>query len=96
MCVLCNIYKLGMRCWKITKKKAKSNQPLSERDILKMEIAKEMGIWEKVEEDGWQSLSNADCGRVGGIMKKRLQAQKLGNPVFPSTSEKPLIENNPV
>jgi len=65
-----------MRCLAITRKKARPNQPLSERDILKMEIAKEMGIWEQVQKDGWQSLSNADCGRVGGIMKKTLQARK--------------------
>lgn len=38
-----------------------------------MEIAKELGIWEQVEREGWQSLSNATCGRVGGIMRKRLQ-----------------------
>jgi len=37
-----------------------------------MEIAKELGILDKVESGGWGSLSNADCGRVGGIMRKRL------------------------
>ncbi len=38
-----------------------------------MEIAKELGIWEQVEKEGWKSLSNAACGRVGGIMRKRLK-----------------------
>ncbi len=38
-----------------------------------MEIAKELGIWEQVENEGWASLSNAACGRVGGIMSKRLK-----------------------
>jgi len=42
-----------------------------------MEIAKELGIWEQVESDGWESLTNAACGRVGGIMRKRLQDQRL-------------------
>lgn len=41
-----------------------------------MEIAQEMGIWDKVEREGWQSLTNAECGRVGGIMKRRIQEQK--------------------
>ena len=60
-----------------------------------MEIAKEMGIWEQVETDGWQSLSNATCGRVGGIMRKRLQEQKP-----PTQSSSAFIEkeneSNPV
>lgn len=60
----------------MTRKRKKANKPLTERDILKMEIAKEIGIWEKVEKEGWQSLTNAECGRVGGIMKRKLQAQK--------------------
>jgi len=62
----------------MSKKKSKAVGPLSARDILKMEIAKEMGIWEKVEEEGWKSLTNATCGRLGGIMRKRLQEQKNG------------------
>ena len=62
----------------ISKKKAKKkNSVLSEKDLLKMEIAKELGILDKVESEGWGSLSNADCGRVGGMMRKRLQEQKL-------------------
>lgn len=40
---------------------------------MKIEVAKELGIWEQVERDGWESLSNAACGRVGGIMSKRLR-----------------------
>lgn len=40
---------------------------------MKIEIAKELGIWEQVEEDGWESLSNEACGRVGGIMRRRLK-----------------------
>ncbi|QGU00192.1 hypothetical protein SYNTR_1598 [Candidatus Syntrophocurvum alkaliphilum] len=40
---------------------------------MKIEIAKELGIWEQVEKDGWESLSNAMCGKIGGIMSKRLR-----------------------
>ena len=40
---------------------------------MKIEIAKELGIWEQINEEGWDSLSNAVCGQVGGIMSKRLQ-----------------------
>jgi hypothetical protein len=37
-----------------------------------MEISQRVGLWEQIEKDGWESLSNAACGRVGGIMGKRL------------------------
>lgn len=61
----------------ITKgKKTKKKKELTPKDLLKIEIAKELGIWEQVERDGWESLSNEACGRVGGIMSKRLREQK--------------------
>ncbi|MGI6468020.1 MAG: small, acid-soluble spore protein, alpha/beta type [Syntrophomonadaceae bacterium] len=41
-----------------------------------MEIAKELGIWEQVQNEGWESLSNAVCGKVGGLMSKRLRNGK--------------------
>lgn len=55
------------------KKKVK---PWTEKDYLKMEIAKELGLWEQVESEGWASLSNAACGRVGGIMSKRMKKKQ--------------------
>jgi Small, acid-soluble spore proteins, alpha/beta type. len=59
------------------KKKNKKVKPvLTEKDRLKVEIAKELGLWEQIEQDGWESLSNAACGRVGGIMRKRLNQKK--------------------
>lgn len=51
----------------------KKPKVLTEKDLLKIEIARELGIWDRVEKDGWGSLSNAECGRVGGIMRKRLK-----------------------
>lgn len=59
------------------KKRKKVNQVLTERDRLKMEIAKELGLWEQIEREGWESLSNAACGRVGGIMRRKLNENKL-------------------
>ena len=57
----------------MSRKKTKPNQPLSERDLLKLEIAREMGVLEQVEKEGWKSISNATCGRMGGIMRQRLK-----------------------
>lgn len=57
------------------KKKEKKNKVFTKNDLLKMEIAREMGIWEQVEQEGWESLSNATCGKVGGMMSKRLKEE---------------------
>lgn len=40
-------------------------------DILKIEIAKELGLYEKIRQDGWKSLSAKESGRIGGLMTKR-------------------------
>jgi len=61
----------------VKKKSKKANQVLTERDELKMEIAKELGLWEQIEREGWESLTNAACGRVGGIMRRKLNENKL-------------------
>jgi len=55
----------------------KKNKPLTEREKLKLEIAEELGIREQVEREGWDSLSNAICGKVGGLMRKRLRERGL-------------------
>lgn len=46
---------------------------LTENDIVKMEIAKEIGLIDKIEEIGWGGLTAKESGRIGGIMtaKKR-------------------------
>ena len=53
--------------------KNKKSKVLTEKDLLKIEIATEIGIWEQVQNEGWESLSNAVCGKVGGLMSKRLR-----------------------
>ena len=59
------------------KKRKKENQVLTERDRLKMETAQELGLWEQIEREGWESLSNAACGRVGGIIRRKLKENSL-------------------
>jgi hypothetical protein len=45
---------------------------------MKYEIARELGILDKVLTDGWKSLSAKETGRIGGLMtrKKKADAQK--------------------
>lgn len=40
-------------------------------DLLKFEIADELGLADKVRERGWRSLTAQESGRIGGIMRKR-------------------------
>lgn len=42
-----------------------------EREKLKYEIARELGLLEKVEAQGWKALSAKETGRIGGIMTRR-------------------------
>lgn len=47
---------------------------LSELDVdvqKKYEVAKELGIYDKVLEKGWGSLTAEEIGRVGGMLRKR-------------------------
>ena len=36
-------------------------------DQLKLEIARELGLIEKIEAGGWKSLSPKETGRIGGL-----------------------------
>ena len=51
-------------------KKPKELTPL---DLLKLEIAADLGLAEKVASEGWGNLTAVETGRVGGILNKRLK-----------------------
>ena len=62
--------------------KSKSDKPLklTPEDQLKYEIADELGLADKVLENGWRSLSAKESGRIGGILasrKKQLKKDSL-------------------
>ncbi|HIT61590.1 MAG TPA: small, acid-soluble spore protein, alpha/beta type [Candidatus Fimousia stercorigallinarum] len=54
----------------------KTPKPLTEDEILKYEIAEELGLADKVQKEGWKSLSAKDTGRIGGLMTKRKREKK--------------------
>lgn len=56
---------------KIKKKSKKKKKILTPDDILKMEIAEELGLLDKIEEEGWGGLTAKESGRIGGIMTSR-------------------------
>lgn len=50
------------------KKKHKVETP---QDRLKYEIARELGLMDKIKEVGWGGLTAKETGRIGGIMTVR-------------------------
>ncbi|NMP21660.1 small, acid-soluble spore protein, alpha/beta type [Sulfobacillus harzensis] len=41
-----------------------------ENSRLKVEAARALGLWEKVEAQGWSALTAAESGRIGGWMTR--------------------------
>ena len=56
--------------------KGKKSEPFDPRnlkpeEVLKFEIATELGLDEKVIKGGWRCLSAKESGRIGGLITKR-------------------------
>lgn len=59
---------------------ARSNKPANPQaenalDRMKLEVASELGIAERVRSQGWSTMTSADCGRVGGHMVRKMIQQ---------------------
>ena len=46
-------------------------QKMDDAERMKYEIAEEMGLLDRVLEDGWRSLSAKETGKIGGMMTSR-------------------------
>lgn len=60
----------------MSKSPNKSNKPKKKKeptleDILKYEIAEELGLMDKIEKVGWGGLTAKESGRIGGLMTVR-------------------------
>ena len=52
-------------------------EELTTEEKLKYEIAEELGLLDKVMQEGWRSLSSKETGRIGGLVtKKRRESEK--------------------
>lgn len=49
---------------------------LTEEEKLKLEIAEEIGVFDKVMSTGWRSLSAKESGRIGGLLARRRKAER--------------------
>jgi len=62
--------------------------PQSVLDQFKYEVAEELGLTEKIENQGWANMTSRECGHVGGriggsmvkAMIRRAEQSLLGNP----------------
>ena len=69
--------------------KKKKEEPLdfenmTPEELLKYEIADEIGLGDKILKGGWKSLTSKESGRIGGLMTKRereLKREALKNDV---------------
>lgn len=53
------------------KQKEKKEKKPTPMDLLKLEIAEELGLADKVAKEGWGGLTSAESGRIGGIITQR-------------------------
>lgn len=49
---------------------------LKPEEQLKYEIAKELGLFDKVMKSGWKSLTAKETGKIGGLITKEKNAIK--------------------
>jgi len=47
-----------------------------DENSLKFEIAKELGLTDKIKEVGWAGLTAKESGRIGGIITSRKKKQE--------------------
>lgn len=58
----------------MAKKKIKEPTP---QELLKFEIARELGLWEKIQKYGWAELTAEESGRIGGLMTSRTRKDQF-------------------
>lgn len=54
--------------------KEKQPKPLSPMNLLKLEVAEELGLMDKIKKVGWAGLTASETGRIGGIMTRKLRS----------------------
>lgn len=57
-------------------KKSKIKKTSDEIEKMKLEIAGEIGLLDKVKSCGWAGLSAAETGKIGGLLTNRKKKQE--------------------
>ncbi len=61
---------------------------LEPAEVVKYEIAKELGYLDKVMTTGWKSLTAKESGRIGGIMTRKMREELRKNGMQNGVNEK--------
>ena len=67
---------------------------LKPEDVLKFEIAAELGLADKVGAGGWRCLTAKESGRIGGLItrkKREMAGQKGENQTLKDEKKDPII-----
>lgn len=56
---------------------------LSAEERMKYEVARELGLMEKLQRVGWAGLSTAESGRIGGLVGARIRKTREDQPCTP-------------
>ena len=60
----------------MSKKKKPDFENMSRGERMKYEIAEELGLLDRVLEDGWKTLSAKETGRIGGLVTRRKREEQ--------------------
>lgn len=52
-------------------RKSKMKRRTEPWEDAKAEVARELGLWDKVQQSGWASLTASESGRLGGVLSGR-------------------------
>jgi hypothetical protein len=61
---------------KYRKKPDKMTPWEKEMERIKIEVAEELGLGDKIKKEGWQNLTARETGRVGGMMSRLLRDEE--------------------
>lgn len=61
------------------KEKKMDLEHLTPEEKMKLEIAEEIGVYDKVIAGGWRTLTAKESGRIGGLMTKRKKEEQKKN-----------------
>ncbi|HHY64473.1 MAG TPA: small, acid-soluble spore protein, alpha/beta type [Clostridiaceae bacterium] len=50
---------------------------IKDDEKLKLEIARELGLLDKIQAGGWKSLSAKETGRIGGIISRKKKSKAV-------------------
>lgn len=63
----------------MSKKKQKEIRlsELTEEEKMKYEVAEELGLLDKVLQEGWRSLTSKETGKIGGLVTKKRREMRV-------------------